>query len=393
MKYPILPLFTVFFFISSCAQEPSNSHDGSFDSETYQSSGNENQNQSNASYAVSNTEANPNTQMPTSASEFIWHKVKDQKTGMTSSKIPMPVTWKVRIPTKEDDSNMTGPSGFKAYSYPGQQYMFTQDQFMAQSYSQAGVQMRVPMDIATLVEQELVPVLQKEGVQLISKYKLPALAAADRNYNSQLYGFQNFQSGYDAYVCEWKDMDGNPSMSIFRYYNQTSMGMSFWGYSINAMEADPSYYEQAKKEFVNALVNTKYNPAQIAQFNAREKAKEQQSWSQHNQRMGNNQRNFDASQQAYRTRQQASDIQMQGWQNTQNMQDQGHSNYINSVNETQVVTDYNNGQTYQVDAGANQTWMNGNGESIQTNDYLYNPNLDPNANQYNWENTDDDWDD
>ncbi len=396
MKFPILPLFTVFFFLSSCAQEPSNTANQGFDANGYQqtSFGSENQfpdsNPNGAQVHVA--DQRQNTLKTSSASTIVWYPVKDNKTGMTASKIPMPSTWKVKTATQDDPSVIKGPQGFKSYNYAGQSYIYTQDQFMAQSYSQAGVQMKAPMDVATLVEQEIIRPAAQQGVTALKNYYLPELANADQNYNAQLYGSQNFQTQFAAYVTEWKDKDGKLSMSIVRYNSCTSMGTAYWGYTVCGMEADHSYYEQAKKEYINALVKTKHNPAQIARYNANEKAKEQQSWSQHNQRMATNKQAFDASQQAYRTRQEASDIQMQGWKSNNAIQEQGQSNYINSINETQVVTDPNNGQSYQVEAGANQTWMNGNGEYIQSNDYFYNPNTDPNADQYNWEESEG-WDD
>jgi hypothetical protein len=395
MKFPILPLFTFFFFFSSCAQE-ANTTNPRFDANGYQqaSYGSENQfPDSDPNEAQTDrVKQVQNTQQSSSESTIVWYPVRDSKSGMISSKIPMPSTWTVKTATQDDPSVIKGPQGFKSYNYQGQNYMYTEDQFMAQSYSQAGVQMKAPIDVASLVQQEIIRPAAQQGVRALKNYHLPELAAVDRNYNSQLYGSQNSQSFFDAYVTEWKDKDGKLSMSIVRYYSATSMGMTYWGYTVSGMEANDSYYEQAKTEYINALVKTKQNPKQIAQYNANERAKEQQSWSQHNQRMASNQQAFEASQQAYRTSQEASDIQMQGWKNNNTIQEQGHSNYINSINEVQVVTDPNNGQSYQVEAGANQTWMNGNGEYIQSNDYFYNPNTDPNVDQYKWEDTGG-WDD
>lgn len=388
MKSPILPLAILLFFISSCSQETGSSSNEGADVSMHEQ----------MPYADMDGEATHNGgrfqgQQTRTSSDIVWFEQKDQMTGMVSFQFPGPSTWRQKTATQEDPSTMIGPSGFKAFDYAGQTYFHFQDQFMTQSYVQAGMQVKAPVDVETAFAQDILPIARKEGATLLNTYHWAELAEVDRNYIAQLHGAQNFRSHFDTFVAEWKDKEGKPSISIMRYYNRkaTISAMTVWGYSVFVMEADPDYYPQAKKEYFHALLNTRPNPAYIAQYNANERAKEQQSWSQHNQRMAANQRAFDASQQAYRTRQQASDIQMQGWQNSQNMQDQGHANYINSINETQVVTDPNNGRSYEVESGANQTWMNGNGEYIQSNDYLYDPNMDPNTNNSNWQDTDD-WD-
>jgi len=42
------------------------------------------------------------------------------------------------------------------------------------------------------------------------------------------------------------------------------------------------------------------------------------------------------------------------------------------------------GQTYKVQEGANQYWMNNDGQYIGTNLQGYNPNLDDNMNEMKW---------
>lgn len=44
-----------------------------------------------------------------------------------------------------------------------------------------------------------------------------------------------------------------------------------------------------------------------------------------------------------------------------------------------------NGNSYQVDAGADQYWMNSNNEYIMSNDAFYNPNADNSVNNYDWQ--------
>ncbi len=69
---------------------------------------------------------------------------------------------------------------------------------------------------------------------------------------------------------------------------------------------------------------------------------------------------------------------MNGLRESSNQRDKSHRQYINTLNEEETVTNPYNGKQYQIDSGANQTWMNADGEYIQSNDAFYNPN----ANSY-----------
>jgi len=319
-------------------------------------------------------------------SSRVWHPVKDPSTGVIDSHIPMPSDWKLMDVSKKDDPCILGPNGVKAYVYLGNTFYYSSDAFMQQSYQATGQAMKRPMGVEALVQSELIPPAVNSGMQVVNKYHLPALADFDRSYNAKLFRSVPTQSSFDAYVVEWKDKEGNPSLTFIRYNEHVSQAMIIWSYSINALEANPDYYEQAKEDYLFSLINTRVNEDKIAMFNAKEKAKSDQSWASFNNRMNQKQRNFNAQNQATTSSQNSvSDIMMDGWRSRNGIQEQGHSNYINSVTEQSTMVDPYSGQNYQVEAGSNQTWMNGNGEYIQSNDYFYDPNMDPNTNNNNWQ--------
>jgi len=57
------------------------------------------------------------------------------------------------------------------------------------------------------------------------------------------------------------------------------------------------------------------------------------------------------------------------------------------MRDEQNVYNPNTGNTYKVESGYNQYYMNNSGEYIGTNDYNYDPNLDPGVNNQDWYNT------
>src|SRR5690606_3500115 len=132
--------------------------------------------------------------------------------------------------------------------------------------------------------------------------------------------------------------------------------------------------------------NIQYNRQEIDAYNRAEAAKANQSWATHNQKMQNNQAAFDARQ---RTHQSSVDAwnksSMDAYNSRSASQDRMQDQTINSIYERENVTDPNNGQQYKVEGYSNQYWMNGQGEYIPSDNSLYNPNLDPEYNNQNWE--------
>jgi hypothetical protein len=98
-----------------------------------------------------------------------------------------------------------------------------------------------------------------------------------------------------------------------------------------------------------------------------------------------NQSNWNAYQ-ANRQQQAAGfDNYMKGLRESSNRRDKNHRQFINSINEVETVTNPYDGQQYQIDSGANQTWMNADGEYIPSDDAFYDPNADYDTGYQNWQ--------
>ncbi len=162
--------------------------------------------------------------------------------------------------------------------------------------------------------------------------------------------------------------------------------MQGWYYMCNGLEAEPAHFEKAKKQFIFALSNTRYNLEPIMEYNQQEAQRVGQSWAAHNQRMAQNQANFEASQRAFVNRSNAiNDAIMSGWRERNAASDKSHEQFIDVINERENVVDPNSGQKYKVASGSNQYWMNSNGEYIGSNLQGYDPNLDKNMDPQKWQ--------
>jgi len=76
---------------------------------------------------------------------------------------------------------------------------------------------------------------------------------------------------------------------------------------------------------------------------------------------------------------------MSGWRERNASSDRQQEQTIDGIYERTNVQDPETGQKYKVAAGANQYWMNSNGEYISTQLHDYNPNLDKNMNEQKWQ--------
>ncbi len=98
-----------------------------------------------------------------------------------------------------------------------------------------------------------------------------------------------------------------------------------------------------------------------------------QSQAAHQQRMANNQAQFNAHQQRMQANQQAFDAHNQSWNQQQQINDQSHQNYMNYLRDENTIT--NGGYQSQVQSGYNYYWVDPN-----TNEYIgtqFNENPDP----------------
>jgi hypothetical protein len=189
------------------------------------------------------------------------------------------------------------------------------------------------------------------------------------------------QDFFDVWVTEWKDPKGQPSMMVVHYMESASYGSVYWYYSITAMEASPQAFEQAKKALLNGLANIQNNPAHIQAYNQEEAQKSNQMWNAHNQRMKSNQASFEQTQRAMKSSNDAvNNSIMSTWESQNASSDRMQRNTVNSINEENTITDPANGQSYQVEAGYERYWTNGQGEQIMSNDYFYEPGTDPSMN-------------
>lgn len=312
------------------------------------------------------------------AGKTIMHTVMDTQRNMVMYQIPLPADWKITTPKSAEEPNIVGPNGIKIYYRSGGSYVFSHDPYMQQIYAQTGQQMRQPISAHLIVEQDLKPTLSQHGLTFLSMQPLPEVAQRSQAYSNKLYKSVPSQQYFEAVGSEWNDGKGNTAFIIVDQMISEGQGSIFWYYSLKVVEAPKQYIEEAKKAFIYGIVNTQDNPQQIQAYNLSEQQKSAQSWQQHNARMQQNQQNFERQQALHRSTTEAINRSINETYRTQDTaSDRIQDKQVNVIRDESTVTNPYDGEQYQVESGADQYWINNDGEYIYSEDPSYNPNADP----------------
>lgn len=333
-----------------------------------------------------NTPKQTSKKAPTSNNweKLVMMPVKDAR-GRLIAQIPFPSGWKM-MPAKQGEPSILGPNGVQIMNTPLNSYTYTNDPYMQQMYYQSGTQLRYWPGAEALVQQDLVPELQKEGWLLMNSYLIPEVAKVDKWYNDQLYKVAPMQMEILAIGTEWKDSKGQLAYIVTHVQVSTDANMQYWSHYSSILVAEPDHFKKAVKQYTFALANTRYTLEPIMEYNRSEAEKAGRSWAAFNKRMAQNQANFEQQQRNYVNNSNAvSDAIMDGWRKRNASSDRQQEQYIDGIYEETNTVNTTTGEQYKVDAGYNQYWMNNNGQYISTELDDYNPNYDDNMNDQNWQ--------
>ena len=316
--------------------------------------------------------------------KLVMTELKDPN-GVIAAITPLPASWKLMTSGRQGDPAITGPNGLKVTNFPAKNFMINYNPSIQQSYNMAGQRMRSFPGVEQLVQQDFVPWAGQNGYELLKFYEIPEVSKMDKWYSDQLFKAMPSRSDVVAIGTDWKNAEGKPYFMLIHVNVSTSNTLQTWYYMSAGLEAAPDYFEAARKQFIFSLANMRYNLEPIAAYNQQEAQRVGQSWAAFNQRMAQNQAAFEASQRAFVNKSNAvNDAIMNGWRERNASSDIQQERTIDGIYERTNVQDAETGQRYKVAAGANQYWMNNNGEYISTQLNTYNPNLDENMNEQKW---------
>lgn len=330
------------------------------------------------------TEAKSAQARPEPNGKVIPHKMLDNQ-FMEMARLPLPDNWILN----NGKAAMSGPGNVNVYMFPMKTFTSTNDMMMREMYRRSGMPMRPFVSMDQVIQEDLVPVATKDGAKLVKQYDAPAIAASDKSFSDLLYKVGPVRQLFLARVTEWVDKKDQPYLVVV-HLNATDMGnMVTWNYYCHALDAPKERYEESKGVVLNALANIQYNPEYVRAYNQNEMARTQASWAAHNQRMQANKAAFEAQQRAFHEKNDAINQAIaSNYAQNNATSDRIHHRFMNYVKDEETVRNAGDGKRYQVQTGANQYWMNGNGQYVPSNDPNYDPNRDPRLNHQPWNKAD-----
>lgn len=301
-------------------------------------------------------------------SKIIFHDVKDTQRNMTLCYMPLPSDWKQKDQANKDGAYIFGPNNIHVYLPKSSAFRYSQLPGYNQMMVETGQQVKPLKSPERLVKEELEPLFAKDGVKLVKQYHVPELQKYDKNYDQFIFKSIPIRKEFKVLATEWEDNEGNKFLFIIRHNAAYTQEACNWGYIVNMMDAPKTHFENAKNDYLYCLANIKYNPNWLQACYMKDAQIAARNGKLHQQRMAG----LRAEGQAIIDKGNAYSA----------MVDRNHKRFMDAHLERQTVSTTNT--NYQVDAGSNVYWINANGEYIPTNDFNFDPNLDPNLNNQTW---------
>ena len=317
--------------------------------------------------------------------KLVMHPFRDAQ-GTVLVEVPFPATWKVMSNVKQGEPTIVGPNGIKIVDYPLQSFLHTSDPQMQQVYRQSGQRLRPMPGVEQIVQQDIGPWAEKRELKFVKQYEIPEVTRMDKWYSDQLYKAMPMQAQIAAIGTEWESASGEPYFILMHLNASNGQNLQTWSYYCSVLQADKAHFEAARKQLIFGLGNARYSLKQIMAYNQMEAEKAGQSWAAHNQRVAQNQANFEASQRAFVNRSTAAhDSLMSSWNERNAASDRTQERFVDTITERTKVVAPSSGQQYKVESGYNHYWMNTDGQYLSTDKQDYDPNLDKSINNQRWQ--------
>ena len=301
--------------------------------------------------------------------------IHDSQLNMSACFMPIPSDWEINNNiTKKNNALITGPNGLKILPDMTFNFVYSSDPYINQSMQQNGYIIAPLKSIEEVIKQDFETHANAQGVTLLKTYRVQELIDFDNYFDQFLFkSVPQHNKVYDVMVSEWTDNKGKSSLIVFHYNKNTNQYQQVsWNYYIQTMETNTSDFEKAKKEYLYALSNIKYNP-QWLRANYIKQA-------EISKKLGEIHQSNMAEIKAF------GDAMIKKGNEYSKMVDRNHEKFMDTqLERTNVSTD--SGDTFKVDAGSKYYWVNSNGQYISSDNPYYNPNDDPTYKNTNWKST------
>lgn len=313
--------------------------------------------------------------------------IRDPKTGRITSYFPLPSDWKL-VTTAAGDEGMDGPDGISVHFTSPESYFFNVDPYLAQM---GGKVVANPVPLASIFRDRVAPQIQKQGGQLINQYSLEETARSSHKKLQSALSRSRLQF-YGIHASEWKHPDGTQSLILISQGIMHAQAGSNWWVSFTEVEAPSQSFSEAKDRYLFAIANwqpdqqtAQAHAANLGRMEAESQERLRRNAVAFNDKMRRNEAAFQERQRSHKSTYDAiNSSSMESYRDRSNSQDQLRNMENNMIHEEQSAANPWGGESFQVQAGYQDYYMNLQGEVIGSNDVNFQPNTHRDFNHTQW---------
>lgn len=209
--------------------------------------------------------------------------ILDEQHNMAMALMPVPTDWNFSN-GQDPDFFMEGPNDLKIYHLRGDQFYYSDVPYINQSYKQDGVIVK-PFEPIENTVQFLKNLANNDGGKLIRQYNLPQFEKNAYALDQQVFKATPERKTIQVIGTEWQAKDGIKFIIIVEQFLGETQYSYYWGYKLDIMISSDAVFDQAKQDFLNAKLNTKYNAKWIATTNNQMRQQAEQNQRDHEGRM------------------------------------------------------------------------------------------------------------
>lgn len=305
----------------------------------------------------------------------------EKSNGWATERIPFPATW---VQHDSGDFAFTGPNGIRVYGGFGRGFSYSNDPTMMQLYQATGTEVKYPLNMEQTIEEFLMPIANKLNRKLVKKYPIPQLLEGHKNFYGMMYKVEPTQTQFDATALEWVDPDGTQWVTIFFYHLDQARNSIMWGFIGGAMGAPAAYFEKAKQDYLNGLLNKQINPQWMNAMNQKTEFAIRQSNEAHAQREAEFKRGMAQRQQQWEANQQSISNKQKQWEANQEAISRRNEMVSDAILGKVNIVDPESGSRHKIDNTSNRYWVNSQNKYIGTNTTYDDPNKNSFVNGETW---------
>lgn len=319
--------------------------------------------------------------MENSKKRLHYFYVKDTRNGMVIERLPFPETWQQHT---NGEFAYTGPNGVKVYGEKGMNYVYSNDPTTLQLYQATSMQVQYPLSIEQVIDQIFVPYGNSINRKITKTYPLNQITDFYKNFDALLFKVDQNPKQIKALGIEWIDPDGTKWLTVLHHYVEQASDHISWGYAGSAIGAPSAYFDEAKINYLNGLINRQINPQWISTMNQQTEYTIRKSNEAHAQREAAFIRGMEERQKQYEANLASRERNQKQWEASQDANAQRQERISDYILGKTNVKDPNTGERYKIDPTNDHYWINTHGEYVGSDNYKYDPNKDDFINNRTW---------